>query len=330
MSQSTDLVLSDQSGIDFRTELNSILAAIASTHKGSTAPSYAVAGMCWLDDSGTPWVLKFYDGSDWITMGNINATTNLFEVANAVLTSASNVFTGTTTTFKNNVLANTIKAETTSGLSMVAYGGATVFSMGAGGFGNMTLGVDVSGANVAKLTNMADPVADQDYATKNYVDNDAVTSGSFSSAATVNIPLSSDYRIHRLFISLDHDTSGAITQARLDGDSGASDYSWNNDGAGGATGVSATDAADAQIDIKDNTGVTTGSTFNYFVIDILNAADASANTVLLYYGFKGRAGTTIGNFVGGGKRNANAANSTLNIFASGGLVSGNWVMKGIV
>ena len=155
--------------------------------------------------------------------------------------------------------------------------------------------------------------------------------GSFTSSALVNIPLPSGYRVHRLYmLACDHDTNGAFNQVRVDGDNGASDYSWNTDGAGGATGVSAVDVLGSEIDIKDNTGTATGSSGCYYVIDILNAADASEKTAFLYYGFKGRISTSTGVFIGGGTRNALAANSTLNIFGSAGLITGKWIMKGIV
>ena len=52
--------------------------ALMNHHKGSTVPSYAAAGMIWLDDAATPWLLKVYDGTDWITLGEVNATTNTF------------------------------------------------------------------------------------------------------------------------------------------------------------------------------------------------------------------------------------------------------------
>lgn len=78
MSQSTDLSLSDQARSAFRTELNSIIAALASKNSGATEPSYKAEGVEWLDKSGTPWLHKVYDGSDWIITGSYNATSNIF------------------------------------------------------------------------------------------------------------------------------------------------------------------------------------------------------------------------------------------------------------
>ena len=97
MSQSTDITLgSGLSGTDYRTEHNSINAAFGSTHKGNSAPSYAVAGMIWLDDTSTPWVMKIYDGTDWIVIGTVDASTNQFTpyYAGAALAAASTTAAG--------------------------------------------------------------------------------------------------------------------------------------------------------------------------------------------------------------------------------------------
>lgn len=75
MSQS-DLVIqtSGVSGVAFGQDVENGLKALGSTSKGSSAPSTAYAGQMWLDDSGSPWVLKLYDGSDWITLFEVDAS----------------------------------------------------------------------------------------------------------------------------------------------------------------------------------------------------------------------------------------------------------------
>ena len=78
MSQSTDLALGNQTGSAFRAELNSVLAAIGSNHKGNTTPTYALAGMQWIDESGTPWEVYYYDGTDNIMLGKIDPATDKF------------------------------------------------------------------------------------------------------------------------------------------------------------------------------------------------------------------------------------------------------------
>jgi hypothetical protein len=70
--------------------------ALHTMHSGSSRPSYAVAGMMWLDTTTTPWVVKMFDGSDDISLGTVNAATNLFAAANAA-SSANPTLTGTIT-----------------------------------------------------------------------------------------------------------------------------------------------------------------------------------------------------------------------------------------
>ena len=102
MSQS-DMTIetSSVSGSLFGTDVQTNLRALASTSKGSSAPATPYDGQLWLDDSGTPWVLKIYDlsGTDWIALGNVNASTDLFTLAGfakgADIASASPLVIGT-------------------------------------------------------------------------------------------------------------------------------------------------------------------------------------------------------------------------------------------
>ncbi len=67
-----------ESGTQLVQRLNSAFAALVSGHKGAAAPAYAETGMAWIDDSATPWLVKRYDGADWILEGAIDPTTNKF------------------------------------------------------------------------------------------------------------------------------------------------------------------------------------------------------------------------------------------------------------
>ena len=79
MSQATNpSIASGQTGTQYRTQDNDRYSAALTKHSGSTRPTYAVAGTEWLDTSATPWVVKVFDGTDDISTGTINATTNLF------------------------------------------------------------------------------------------------------------------------------------------------------------------------------------------------------------------------------------------------------------
>lgn len=76
MTQSTPTIGAGKSGLAYRQEDNDGKKALLNHHKGSSAPSYAEAGILWLDDAATPWALKLYDGADWIKIADVNATAN--------------------------------------------------------------------------------------------------------------------------------------------------------------------------------------------------------------------------------------------------------------
>ena len=77
MSQVEDYSLSNQSFPDFRSELNLILGGINTLNSGSSAPSSLVAGSLWLDTTtSTSPTLKYYDGSDSISLCTIDHSAN--------------------------------------------------------------------------------------------------------------------------------------------------------------------------------------------------------------------------------------------------------------
>ncbi len=52
--------------------------ALHSLHSGDERPSYAVAGMMWIDNTNANWDLNVFDGSEDIKIGTIDTTNNLF------------------------------------------------------------------------------------------------------------------------------------------------------------------------------------------------------------------------------------------------------------
>ncbi len=64
MPQAPDFTLADQFGATFRTELNTILAALASQNSGSTAPTTTYPGMLWADTSSGQCVIRMRNVSD--------------------------------------------------------------------------------------------------------------------------------------------------------------------------------------------------------------------------------------------------------------------------
>ena len=88
MSQVSDVSLANQGFSAFRTELNNILGALNTLHLGTSAPASLAAGSLWVDTSGgaTAYILKFYDGSDSITLGTINTTANSVDWSDSSVT----------------------------------------------------------------------------------------------------------------------------------------------------------------------------------------------------------------------------------------------------
>ncbi len=75
MAQATDYTLANQSGANFRSELNTILAAVQSANSGAAEPTNMVAYMLWVDTGVAPALLKLRNAANnaWITVGDVTA-----------------------------------------------------------------------------------------------------------------------------------------------------------------------------------------------------------------------------------------------------------------
>jgi len=105
-----DLVIANQTFPIFRSDLNSALQAIQTTHSGTSLPTGALAGQIWLDTTNaTSPTLKFYDGTDSISLATINYTANTVDWLDSSVT-----ITGLSTTATGTVLTLTDTAHTTS------------------------------------------------------------------------------------------------------------------------------------------------------------------------------------------------------------------------
>ena len=105
-----DLVINNQSFPSFRSDLNSALQAIQTTHSGTSRPTGAVAGQIWLDTTNsTSPTLKFFDGSDDISLATINYTANTVDWLDSSVT-----ITGLSTTATGTVLTLSDTASTSS------------------------------------------------------------------------------------------------------------------------------------------------------------------------------------------------------------------------
>jgi hypothetical protein len=110
MSQN-DLVIANQSFPSFRTDLNSALQAIFTTHSGTSLPSGASAGTIWLDTtSATTPTLKYYDGTDNISLATIDHVGNTVNWLDSTvsITGISTTATGTVLTLSDSASTSTV------------------------------------------------------------------------------------------------------------------------------------------------------------------------------------------------------------------------------
>jgi len=72
-----DYDIANQGFPAFRSDLNNVLEAINTSNSGSSRPSSAVAGTIWLDTTNaTNPTLKFYDGTDDISLATLDYSAN--------------------------------------------------------------------------------------------------------------------------------------------------------------------------------------------------------------------------------------------------------------
>ena len=92
MAQATDYNIANQSGANFRAELNTILAAAVSQNSGSTAPTTTYAFQLWIDTGASPNpLLKIRNAANsaFITIGDVTvANLGLLALAGGTLTGA--------------------------------------------------------------------------------------------------------------------------------------------------------------------------------------------------------------------------------------------------
>jgi microcystin-dependent protein len=107
----------------------------------ATAPAEAQSGTMWLDNTTNPYVLKIYDGTDWIIMGYMNTTTNTFTPPAAGNYIGDIKYSAQTTSHGSWLLCNGASVSTTTYSGLFALIGYTFGGSGA----NFTL-PDLRGA----------------------------------------------------------------------------------------------------------------------------------------------------------------------------------------
>ena len=105
-----DMNIANQGFPAFRSDLNNALSAIQTNHSGTSRPTGAVAGQIWLDTTNaTSPTLKFFDGSDDISLATINYSANTVDWLDSSIT-----ITGLSTTATGTVLTLSDSASTSS------------------------------------------------------------------------------------------------------------------------------------------------------------------------------------------------------------------------
>jgi hypothetical protein len=128
MAQHSDYNIANQGFSAFRTDLNNVLSAINTLNSGTSRPASAVANSLWLDTTtSTAPILKYYDGTDDISILQIdhtNNTVNLFDSSTSYETTATSAGTKTLTTtsgfkqFFTGSTTHTVVMPVTSTLSL--------------------------------------------------------------------------------------------------------------------------------------------------------------------------------------------------------------------
>lgn len=107
-------------GTDLIGDIEEMVAALASNRSGTSRPSDIVAGEIWLDTTtATAQLLKFWDGTDDITLATINATTNAV------------TFTGTATSGANSNITSLSGLTTPLSVAQGGTGGTTALGTAA-------------------------------------------------------------------------------------------------------------------------------------------------------------------------------------------------------
>ena len=106
-----DYNIANQGFPAFRSDLNNALSAIQTTNSGTSRPSGAVAGQLWLDTtSATTPTLKYFDGTDDISLATIDHTANTVNWLDSTvsITGLSTTATGTVLTLSDSVNTTTV------------------------------------------------------------------------------------------------------------------------------------------------------------------------------------------------------------------------------
>ncbi len=157
-----DYNIANQSGADFRADLNNALLAIATVNSGSTEPSTTFAHQLWVDTSSS--VLKIRNAADnaWITTGVSITASNTF-TGNLTGNVTGNLTGNVTGNVTGDLTGNADSADTLSTARTISLSGDVVGSVSFDGSSNVdidtvvqinsiTLGTDTTGDYVESMS----------------------------------------------------------------------------------------------------------------------------------------------------------------------------------
>ena len=307
MSQN-DLVIINQSFPSFRTDLNSALQAINSSHSGSSIPSGAVAGTIWLDTtSATSPTLKFYDGTDSISLAIIDYTNNTVNWLdssisyNTTATSAGTLtltvsssykqyLTGTTTHTVVLPVTSTLTLGQTFQIHNNSTGSVTINSSGANLVG--TLVADTT-AEITCILTSGTTAASWDYysITPTSLGTPLAVVGNATSGSEIRLPEDTDNGSNYVALKA-ADTIASNLTLTLPSADGTSGQVLQTDGSGVLSFSSAssdyvrlatTTVSSSVSEVNFTTGFS--DTYKIYEIELINVDTSTANFLFFRWGY---------------------------------------------
>ena len=97
----------NDTGSNFRADVNENLTDLYSTSSGSSAPPGAIDNQMWVDTSTTPDTLKIKQGSSWITLGTIETNFGLSPANSPTFSGTLNLAAGSASSLPLRVVGDT-------------------------------------------------------------------------------------------------------------------------------------------------------------------------------------------------------------------------------
>ncbi|MEW9304705.1 hypothetical protein [Labrys neptuniae] len=103
--------------------INASIKALLNSHLGAAAPAYAEAGTFFVKNDANPWGWWFYDGAQWIKLGDIDPTKHTFQVAFRGVEPSINVASSATTDLGSTAITSaSVSIQGTTQISSFGFG----------------------------------------------------------------------------------------------------------------------------------------------------------------------------------------------------------------